>query len=121
MKAFVTGATGFVGSHVARLLAEQGADLRLLVRAGSRRENLAGLHADLVVGDLTDPASLRKGMEGCEAVFHRGCRLSPVDSRSASDVCGQRGWHRRRDRGGTGGRGAPDRLLLLGGHAGIWL
>ena len=70
MKAFVTGATGFVGSHVARLLAEQGADLRLLVRAGSRRENLAGLHADLVVGDLTDPESLRKGMQGCEAVFH---------------------------------------------------
>jgi dihydroflavonol-4-reductase len=70
VKAFVTGATGFVGSHVARLLEEQGADLRLLVRAGSRRENLAGLRADLVVGDLTDPASLRKGMEGCEAVFH---------------------------------------------------
>lgn len=70
MKAFVTGATGFVGSHVARLLAGQGAELRLLVRAGSRRENLAGLPADLVTGDLTDPASLRKGMEGCDAVFH---------------------------------------------------
>lgn len=70
MKTFVTGATGFVGSHVARLLAEQGAELRLLVRAGSRRENLDGLRADLVVGDLTDRQSLRKGMEGCEAVFH---------------------------------------------------
>jgi len=70
VRAFVTGATGFVGSHVARLLAEQGADLRLLVRAGSRRENLAGLSGDLVVGDLNDSASLRKGMEGCEAVFH---------------------------------------------------
>jgi dihydroflavonol-4-reductase len=70
LKAFVTGATGFVGSHVARLLAEQGADLRLLVRSGSRRENLAGLDADLVMGDLTDAVSLRKGMEGCEAVFH---------------------------------------------------
>jgi len=70
VKTFVTGATGFVGSHVARLLAGQGADLRLLVRAGSRRENLDGLRADLVVGDLTDPRSLRRGMEGCEAVFH---------------------------------------------------
>lgn len=70
LKAFVTGATGFVGSHVARLLSEQGADLRLLVRAGSRRENLNGLNAELVVGDLTDRAFLRKGMEGCEAVFH---------------------------------------------------
>jgi dihydroflavonol-4-reductase len=55
---------------VARLLAGQGAELRLLVRSGSRRENLAGLNAELVVGDLTDPASLRKGMEGCDAVFH---------------------------------------------------
>jgi dihydroflavonol-4-reductase len=55
---------------VARLLAGQGAELRLLVRSGSRQENLAGLNAELVVGDLTDPASLRKGMEGCDAVFH---------------------------------------------------
>ena len=70
MKAFVTGATGFVGSHVARLLADQGAELRLLVRAQSRRENLAGLPAELVEGDLTDPQSLRKGMQGCDAVFH---------------------------------------------------
>ena len=70
MKAFVTGATGFVGSHVARLLAGQGADLRLLVRAASRQENLEGLNAELITGDLSDPASLRKGMEGCEAVFH---------------------------------------------------
>ncbi len=59
-----------MGSHVARLLAGQGADLRLLVRAASRRENLEGLRAELVTGDLTDPASLRKGMQGCEAVFH---------------------------------------------------
>jgi dihydroflavonol-4-reductase len=55
---------------VARLLAEQGADLRLLVRAGSRRENLEGLPAELVVGDLNDANALRRGMEGCEAVFH---------------------------------------------------
>lgn len=70
MKIFLTGATGFVGSHVARVLSDVGADLRLLVRATSRRENLEGLNADLVVGDLRDAASLRKGMEGCEVVFH---------------------------------------------------
>jgi dihydroflavonol-4-reductase len=70
MKIFVTGATGFVGSHVARLLRRQGADLRLLVRASSRRENLEGLQAELVTGDLRDGESLRKGMDGCEAVFH---------------------------------------------------
>ncbi|HET6842422.1 MAG TPA: hopanoid-associated sugar epimerase [Candidatus Angelobacter sp.] len=70
MKAFITGATGFVGSHVARLLAEQGADLRLLVRPSSRADNIAGLKADRVVGDLRQPDSLKKAMEGCEFVFH---------------------------------------------------
>jgi len=70
MKAFVTGATGFVGSHVARLLAAQGADLRLLTRSSSRTENIDALKAERVIGDLTDPESLKKGMQGCEFVFH---------------------------------------------------
>jgi dihydroflavonol-4-reductase len=70
MKCFVTGATGFLGSHVARALAEKGAELRLLVRATSRTENIDDLKAERVVGDLRDVDSLRRGMEGCEAVFH---------------------------------------------------
>ena len=70
MKAFITGATGFVGSHVARVLAEQGADLRLLVRKTSRLENIASIPGERVVGDLTDADSLKKGMSGCDAVFH---------------------------------------------------
>src|SRR5215467_857910 len=70
MKAFVTGATGFVGSHVARVLADQGAQLRLLTRKTSRTENIDSISADRVVGDLTDTESLKKGMEGCDAVFH---------------------------------------------------
>jgi dihydroflavonol-4-reductase len=70
MKAFVTGATGFVGSHVAQLLCAQGADLRLLVRPTSRTENIADLKADRVTGDLRDPASLKKAMQGCQFVFH---------------------------------------------------
>jgi len=70
MKAFVTGATGFVGSHVARLLAAQGADLRLLTRSSSRTENIDALKAERVIGDLTDPESLKKGMQGCDFVFH---------------------------------------------------
>jgi dihydroflavonol-4-reductase len=70
MLAFVTGATGFVGSHVARVLAEQGADLRLLVRSSSDPKNIQTLKAERVVGDLRDPASLDRGMEGCEVVFH---------------------------------------------------
>jgi dihydroflavonol-4-reductase len=70
MKAFVTGATGFVGSHVARVLAEQGANLRLLVRKTSRTENIANVPGERVIGDLTEVASLKQGMAGCEAVFH---------------------------------------------------
>jgi dihydroflavonol-4-reductase len=70
MLAFVTGATGFVGSHVARALAGQGADLRLLVRANSNPKNIQDLKADLVTGDLREPASLEKAIAGCDAVFH---------------------------------------------------
>ena len=70
MLAFVTGATGFVGSHVARALAAQGADLRLLIRAGSDLRNIQELPAERVVGDLRDPASLKNAMAGCEVVFH---------------------------------------------------
>ena len=70
MKAFITGATGFLGSHVARVLAGQGADLRLLVRPTSNLKNLEGLKAETATGDLRDPASLEKAMSGCEVVFH---------------------------------------------------
>jgi dihydroflavonol-4-reductase len=71
LTAFVTGATGFLGSHVARALADGGADLRLLVRPTSNIRNLAALEkADRVPGDLRDPLSLKKAMSGCDIVFH---------------------------------------------------
>lgn len=70
MKAFVTGATGFLGSHVARVLADQGADLRLLIRSSSNLKNLEGLRADTATGDLRDAASLEKAISGCDTVFH---------------------------------------------------
>src|SRR6476646_1396852 len=70
MKAFITGATGFVGSHVARALTAQGADLRLLVRPTSRLDNIADLRAETATGDLRDPESLKKARAGCEFVFH---------------------------------------------------
>ncbi len=70
MKAFVTGATGFLGSHVARVLSEQGANLRLLVRPTSNLRNLSGLNAETAIGDLRDRVSLDKAMSGCDTVFH---------------------------------------------------
>src|SRR5580700_1142366 len=70
MLALVTGATGFLGSHVARVLAEQGAELRLLVRPTSDLRNIADLNADRVTGDLRDAASVEKALAGCDVVFH---------------------------------------------------
>jgi dihydroflavonol-4-reductase len=70
MNLFVTGATGFVGSHVARVLAAKGARLRLLVRSTSNLSNLAGIPADTVVGDLRQPETFASALKGCDAVLH---------------------------------------------------
>src|SRR6266852_8731098 len=70
MLAFVTGATGFVGSHVARALGDGGADLRFLVRSSSDLRNILELKAERVTGDLRNPASLKKAVAGCDVVFH---------------------------------------------------
>jgi dihydroflavonol-4-reductase len=70
VRVFVTGATGFVGSHVAREAAARGADLRLLVRRSSNLANLEGLNAGTVTGDLLAPESLRTALRGCDAVLH---------------------------------------------------
>lgn len=70
MKVFLTGATGFVGSHVAGALAEQGACLKLLVRKTSRLDNLAPIKGETVVGDLRDVEALRPALAGCDALMH---------------------------------------------------
>jgi dihydroflavonol-4-reductase len=70
MRIFVTGATGFVGSHVARALGDAGAELRLLTRKSSRTEHLEGLKAELVTGDLLQPENLRSSIAGCDALVH---------------------------------------------------
>jgi dihydroflavonol-4-reductase len=70
MKVFLTGATGFVGHHVAKALADAGADLRLLVRKTSNLANLEGIRGETHVGDLADPESLRPALAGCDAVVH---------------------------------------------------
>lgn len=70
MNVFLTGATGFVGSHVAHAFAAQGARLRLLVRSTSRLDNLQGMPAETVIGDLRNPDGLRTALEGCEVLVH---------------------------------------------------
>jgi dihydroflavonol-4-reductase len=70
VKVFLTGATGFIGSHVAQELSRRGAQLRILVRPTSKLENLAGLAAETVSGDLMKMEALRSAVAGCDAVMH---------------------------------------------------
>jgi dihydroflavonol-4-reductase len=70
MTHLVTGATGFLGSHVARLLSERGDSVRLLVRSSSSLGLVEALPAERVVGDLRDPASLDRAVAGVDTVFH---------------------------------------------------
>ena len=70
MKIFLTGATGFVGHHVAKALAGEGADLRLLVRKSSNLSNLEGIPGETHVGDLARPESIRNALEAIDAVVH---------------------------------------------------
>ena len=69
-KALVTGASGFVGSAVARKLAERGLAVRALVRPASPRGHLGGLDIEFVPGDLRDAESVRAAMAGARYVFH---------------------------------------------------
>lgn len=88
MIVFVTGATGFVGFHVARLLLEKGAHVRALVRDGSDAAPLAALGAELVKGDLRDAGSLRNAVKGCCEVYHVAAdyRLWVPDPRTMYEI-----------------------------------
>ncbi len=70
MRAFVTGATGFIGSHVTRELLQEGHEVRALVRETSDLSLIEDLDVETVVGDVADPLSVREGMERCDTVFH---------------------------------------------------
>jgi dihydroflavonol-4-reductase len=69
-KTLVTGATGFVGSHVARALVERGDDVRVTLRADSSRAALDGLEVETATAQLGDRAALRRALRGVDRVFH---------------------------------------------------
>ena len=69
MKFFVTGATGFIGSNLARVLLGRGHSVRALVRGESSRKNVEGLDIELIEGDLRDnDLDLSEAMAGCDGV-----------------------------------------------------
>ncbi len=70
VRVFATGATGFIGGHVARVLRERGHEVRALVRRTSHLGDLPDLGVEVVYGDIRDPASVRAGLEGCDAAVH---------------------------------------------------
>ena len=70
MTTLVTGAAGFLGSHVARQLMARGDDVRVLLRASSTNRAIADLSLEYVTGDLREPASLDRAMKGVKRVFH---------------------------------------------------
>lgn len=72
----LTGASGFIGGHLAARLVRDGYQVRCLVRPTSDTAKLAGLGVELVHGDLTDPASLARAVEGCRYVVHSGAMVS---------------------------------------------
>lgn len=76
MRAFVTGATGFVGGNLVRLLLEDGHQVRVLARAASEQRNLTGLPVEHAVGGLDNPVQLSEQMKGCEVVFHVAAHYS---------------------------------------------
>src|SRR5258708_3925586 len=70
MTTLVTGAAGFLGSHVTRQLVARGKEVRVLLRASSTNRAIAGLPLEYVTGDLRDPGSLDRAMKGVKRVFH---------------------------------------------------
>jgi dihydroflavonol-4-reductase len=87
-KTLLTGGTGFIGSHLARRLAERGDDLRVTVRKGSNAEVLAGLGCEQVTCDLLDRRSVRRALKGVDRVFHAAGLTSvrPSDAERLFDI-----------------------------------
>ena len=70
MTTLVTGAAGFLGSHVTRQLVARGEEVRVLMRPSSSNRAISDLPLEYVTGDLRDPASLERAMKGVRRVFH---------------------------------------------------
>lgn len=76
MKYLVTGATGFLGSHIVRRLLRDGHRVRILRRSTSSMQDLSGLPVEEIVGDITQRASVREAMAGVDGVIHAAAKIN---------------------------------------------
>ncbi len=91
MRALVTGATGFLGSHLVQRLCEQGHTVRALVRDPSKAHVLDGIDAEVVAGDITSCASLHGALRGVDVIFHAAALVkgwAPWSEHQATTVKG---------------------------------
>ena len=88
MKYLITGGAGFIGSHIARALLEQGADVRVLDNFSSgKRENLKGLDVELLEGDLRNASIVTRAVQGVEVIFHEAAFVSVPESMEKPQEC----------------------------------
>ena len=88
MKYLITGGAGFIGSHIARALLEQGADVRVLDNFSSgKRENLMGLDVEVLEGDLRDASIVTRAVQGVEVIFHEAAFVSVPESMEKPQEC----------------------------------
>ena len=86
MKAFVTGGTGFIGKHLVRRLRDRGDDVVALVRTPSKASDLREWGCEIVEGDLSNEEAIKRGIQGCDAVFHVGATYKVGIPKSEHDA-----------------------------------
>jgi nucleoside-diphosphate-sugar epimerase len=88
MKYLITGGAGFIGSHIARALLAQGAEVRILDNFSSgKRENLSGLDVEIVEGDLRDASCVTEAVRGVNIIFHEAAFVSVPESMEKPQEC----------------------------------
>lgn len=113
--ALITGATGFVGGHLAERLRADGWQVRALVRSGSDTTRLRALGAELATGSLDDPESVRAAAEGAHTVWHLAAATTAPNEAAFRRVNAQ--GTRGVARGVAAARNRPRRLVYLSSYA----